>query len=443
MEQAISYRDRDGFVVVDGKSVKRYVSFTYAETYDHLVRSGLYDRLVADGLLIPHKEIAPGLTDNTYYRVLEPQWIPFISLPYEWTANQWKETLLTFLKISRISIEYGMILKDATPFNFCFFEGHCIFFDTLSFEMYHEGAPWMAYRQFCETLLGPFALICFNDVQWANMFQSDINGWPLPFISKNLPFRTWFNPLLLMHIHLHAGVAVRKKGAYEGKSRGFTREKLTMLWKLMEGAILKWTYKTPRSNWDAYYDTGILSEKYLADKTTIVTNWIAEIKPEQVIDLGANNGERVIAIESDHKCVEQVRKKISQGHYQNIETVLADITLPTPATGWENQERLSLLQRLECDLLMALAVIHHICIGSNVPLSFTARLFAKITTRYLLIEFVPRNDPRVISMLANRKDIFADYTEEVFLTVYQQYFKLLDVKIFDTSHRKLYLWEKK
>lgn len=454
MEQSISYRDRDGFVVVDGQSVKRYVQSVYADTYEHLLRSGLYDRLVDEGSFIPHKEIQPDtLSERAYYKILEPQWIPFISLPYEWTASQWKEALLLFLRINRTSLQYGMILKDATPFNFCFYNGRCILFDTLSFEMYEEGAPWVAYRQFCENFLGPFALVCFNDVRWAGMLQTAINGWPLSFVSKNLPLRTWFNPVILMHIHLHAGVSARKTGAYESDRKIFSKEKLLLLWGMIEKAVQKWKYQPPRPVWQAYYDTGILSEEYLTSKIAVVTNWIEKITVSNVIDLGANNGvfssiaslhaERVLAIESDHACVEQIRKNINAAETHNIETVLADITMPAPATGWENEERFSLLQRIHCDLLMALAVIHHICIGSNVPLVFTARLFAKITSRYLLIEFVPRNDPKVTAMLANRKDIFSDYTEEFFLSAYQQYFKLLDTAACDASDRKLYLWEKK
>lgn len=454
MEQAISYRDRDGFVVMDGQSVKRYVSFSYADTYDHLTGSGLYDRLVNEGLLIPHKEITPDpAAENHFYKVLEPEWIPFISLPYEWTASQWKEAILTFLRINSIGMQHGMILKDATPFNFCFYCGRCIFFDTLSFEIYKEGAPWVAYRQFCELFLGPFALICFNDVRWSAMLQSGINGWPLSFISKNLPFRTWFNPVLLTHIHLHASVSVRKTGEYKGKKDVFSSEKLLLLWDMIEKSVRKWHHHPSRIGWNGYYDKGILSDTYLNSKTAIITQWLEKAGAHNVIDLGANNGmfsiiaashvKHVLAIESDHECVEQIRENITAAQLRNIDTVLADITIPTPATGWENKERFSLLQRVSCDLLLALAVIHHICIGSNVPLVFTARLFAGLTNRYLLIEFVPRNDPKVAGMLANRKDIFTDYTEDVFIAAYQQYFKLVDTADCDASGRKLYLWEKR
>lgn len=137
MQQAISYRDRDGFVIVQKHSVKRYVSFSYAKVYDHFMSSGLYQHLVDDGLLISHKEVIDRHGEEEgFYKILEPEWISFINYPYEWSAVQWQEMILAFLRINGICLNYGMILKDATPFNFTFYRGRCIFIDTLSFELY-------------------------------------------------------------------------------------------------------------------------------------------------------------------------------------------------------------------------------------------------------------------------------------------------------------------
>ena len=452
MKQAISYRDRDGFVIVKKQTVYRYIQHSYAETYEHFIDSGLYQHLTGEGLLIAHKEIDPSITKNDhYYKILQAEFIPFISYPYEWTANQWREAVLNLIEINSISIEYGMILKDATPFNFTFQNGKCIFIDTLSFETYTDGEPWTAYRQFCESMLGPAALLFFNGVAWGRMMQGYINGWPLKMISNNLPLHTWFNSSILFHIHLHAGFNRKRYNKKQGA--GFSKEKLRVLWGLLKKSISSWKDSSNNKIWSDYYDAGILSKKYLTHKLQVVSNWLKETQPSTVIDLGANNGlfsiaasdiaHKVIAVESDHDCVEHLRQQVNNRKIENIETVMADITQPSAAIGWKNEERSSLLHRLTGDMVLSLALIHHLCISSNIPLEFVAELFSTLTTRFVIVEFIPRTDPKVTFMLMNRKDVFQDYTEEHFIRSFNQYFTLIKWTGCDSPERKLFLWEKK
>lgn len=450
MQQAVSYRDRDGFMVQRPSGWRRYVGFSYAERYQQLMRSGLYQKLVTEGLLIPHVELDMDETEkNRFYRILVPERIPFISLPYEWTAEQWKEATLTFLRINTLCMEQGMILKDATPFNLTFYQGHCVFFDTLSFDTYTDGDPWIAYRQFCEMMLGPVSLMYFNDTDWGRLTVSQINGLSLAFISSHLPLQSWCNPVLLLHIHLHARA---KKSRAASTKKTFTREKLLVLWDLIHKSVAQWKTRERAVVWSNYYDTTILSDTYLESKTKILSNWLSTINCTNVVDIGSNDGhftllasdyaQQVIAVESDHGCVEKLRDAINKKQLTHIETVVADIAAPTPAIGWENEERSSLLQRLSGDMVLMLAVIHHLCIGANIPMAFVARLAARITTRYAIVEFVPRTDPKVAEMLRYRKDIFDDYQEAHFQASFGQYFTLVDVADCTTTDRKLYLWEK-
>ena len=452
MRQAISYRDRDGFVVREGLSIYRYVNFSYAKAYDHLLQSGLYHDLVNKGLLIPHSEATMRDEESAaYYKVLVPENIEFISYPYEWSGSQWKEVMNSFLKMNAICLEYGMILKDATPFNFTFYKGRCIFFDTLSFEFYEDGQPWMAYRQFCETMLGPLSLIYFNDSEWAKLMYTQINGWPLAFTSFNLPIRSWFSSTILLHIHWHARFKQTSRKVDPGS--GLTKEKILILLKMIQKSIQKWKLRPKNNAWVGYYESGILSQTYFDSKIDIVSKWISDIGPEKVIDIGANNGafsllaskyaKNVLSVEPEHYCIEELLIQIKQQSITNIDTVIANIAQPVPGVGWNNEERLSLLQRLQCDMVFALALIHHLCIGANIPLSFVAHLLAQITSCYVLVEFIPRTDPKVIEMLANRKDIFPDYTEEQFAACFSVYFTIIKVETCASSNRKLYLWQRK
>lgn len=454
MQQAISYRDRHGFVTVTTDEVCRYVNYSYSDIYDHLMQSGLYGLLVEKGYLVQHEECTVDERNKTgYYRVLIPEKIPFISYPSEWCADQWRTVLQTFLEINNLAIEHGMILKDATPYNFTFYNGRCLFFDTLSFSKYENGQPWLAYRQFCESMLGPFALMCFNDPDWARLLNTSTEGWSLSFISKNLSFKSWFNMTLLVHIHWHSkysNTAVQKSF---NNNTGFDKQKLTVLWNMLHRSVSMWKIRKGSGTWLSYYDEGLVSSDYINDKKLKIKKWLSALLPECMIDLGANNGlfslmgclyaKRVIAVELDHDCINQLFQSAREKQITNLVTILADLTQPTPGVGWENKEKESLLKRLKGDMLLAVAVIHHLCISKNVPLPLVAQLFADISTRYAIVEFVPKTDEKVRLLLQNREDVFDDYTEPAFTEAFNCYFNLLEVYECGSSGRKLFLWIKK
>lgn len=452
MQQPVSYRDTAGFVIVKDHSVHRFVTHSYSRQYDKLMNSGLYHELVAKELLIPHTEDILSLAQqNSWYRVLLPEIIPCISLPYEWSPGQWKDVVLCFLQINLLAMEHGMILKDATPFNFSFHRSKCVFIDTLSFELYEDGKPWIAYRQFCESMLGTLALINYRDARWIELMTAAINGLELPFISAHLPMRTYFNPSILLHIHWHAKYHSKGKEGLVQKS-SFNKQTLPVLWGMLYRNISKWKTRKLKNGWSSYYDNGISSQEYIEDKTAVITGWLAEACPKRVVDLGANNGrfsllaslhaDEVIAVEGDHSCADVLYGICREKQVRNITTIVADITQPTPGTGWNNEEHEPLLKRLHCDMVLALALVHHLCISKNIPLAFVASLLASLTSKYAVVEFVPKSDEKVQAMLANREDIFSSYSERRFLDAFHEYFELLETHSC-ASGRKLFLWIKK
>jgi hypothetical protein len=453
VQQAISYRDKNGFVVVEDQCVSRYVTHAYAATYDHLMNSGLYEILIKENLLIPHEtRSVPDWGKAIYYTILVPEFIPVVSFPYEWTPAQWKKVVITTLEINLIAIKYGMILKDASPFNLTFHKGNCVFIDTLSFDFYENG-PWVAYRQFCESMLGPIALMHYNSTEWSSLLMASINGWNLLFIHRNLPFRSYFSFNVLMHIHWHASYSnTSKYKTAKSADVSLSSQKLVALWSMLHKSVSGWKLNRMPRHWSTYYETDIESPGYLDHKTRIVMDILKRKANECVIDLGSNNGRfsliasayarRVIAVESDHGSMEQLIDLIHRQHISNISTIVADITQPVPGVGWHNEERQPLLKRLHGDMLLALALVHHLCISKNIPLEFVAQLFHEMTEQYLVIEFVPKSDPKVKQMLANRADVFDDYTEEHFLSVFGSLFSLKETYSIDSSSRKLFVWEK-
>ncbi|MCL4261399.1 MAG: hypothetical protein KJZ52_12320, partial [Anaerolineales bacterium] len=184
----------------------------YEGDYTRLMESGLYERLVKAGYLIPHVEanrVAPANDaspkGDAAFKIIQPERVPFISYPYEWSFGQLKSAALATLTIQKRALKADMTLKDASAYNMQFVRGKAMLIDTLSFEIYQEGQPWVAYKQFCQHFLAPLALMALKDVRLSQLLRVYIDGVPLDLASELLPTKTRFNFGLLTHIHVHAG----------------------------------------------------------------------------------------------------------------------------------------------------------------------------------------------------------------------------------------------
>jgi hypothetical protein len=208
-----SFRDPSGFLFSRGGALYRQVNRKYQQEYARLMESGLYEKLVKAGLLIPHTEVnqAPAEAENAY-KVIQPERVAFISYPYEWSFGQLKDAALATLSVQKRALKRGMSLKDASAYNIQFVHGKATLIDTLSFETYKEGQPWVAYRQFCQHFLAPLALMALRDVRLSQLLRVYIDGVPLDLASELLPWNTRLNFGLLTHIHLHAGAQKKYAG---------------------------------------------------------------------------------------------------------------------------------------------------------------------------------------------------------------------------------------
>src|SRR6185503_16964008 len=193
-----SFRDPSGFLFSRGGVLYRQVNRKYEQEYARLMESGLYEKLVKAGLLIPHLEVdeAPAESEVTRafaYKIIQPERAPFISYPYEWSFGQLKDAALATLSIQRRALKVGMSLKDASAYNIQFVRGKPTLIDTLSFEIYKEGQPWVAYRQSCQHFLAPLALMALKDVRLNQLLRVYIDGVPLDLASGLLPAKTRLN----------------------------------------------------------------------------------------------------------------------------------------------------------------------------------------------------------------------------------------------------------
>ena len=190
-----SFRDPSGFLFSKNGILYRQINRAYENDYTRLMDSGLYDKLVKAGLLIPHVETdqLPAESDlaersrSAAFKVIQPERVPFISYPYEWSFSQLKDAALATLSIQKRALKLDMSLKDASAYNIQFVRGKATLIDTLSFELYKVGQPWVAYKQFCQHFLAPLALMAYRDVRLSQLLRVYIDGIPLDLASGLLP----------------------------------------------------------------------------------------------------------------------------------------------------------------------------------------------------------------------------------------------------------------
>jgi hypothetical protein len=456
-----SFRDPSGFLFTDNGVLYRQINRAYSNDYARLMDSGLYDRLVKASLLIPHVEVeqAPAESDlaersrSAAFKVIQPERVPFISYPYEWSFSQLKDAALATLSIQKRAMKLDMSLKDASAYNIQFVRGKAILIDTLSFEIYKEGEPWVAYKQFCQHFLAPLVLMAYRDVRLSQLLRVYIDGVPLDLASELLPAKTKFNFGLLTHIHIHAGaqkwysdkvVAPRKSG--------MNKQALTGLIESLESTIKKLTWKPAGTEWGDYYENTNYTDSAFEHKKQLVHEWAIEKKPALVWDLGGNtgifsreaasSGAFTVSFDIDPAAVEQNYRTVKTKKDQNILPLVLDLTNPSPALGWDNNERDSFGARGPVDMALALAVIHHLAISNNVPLPQLANFFAA-HCRWLVIEFVPKSDSQVRKLLASREDIFTGYTREGFEAAFSSRFTIHKSEPVRNSERTLYLMKGK
>ncbi|UCE24242.1 MAG: class I SAM-dependent methyltransferase [Candidatus Zixiibacteriota bacterium] len=449
-----SFRDPSGFVFHSSGVLYRQVNQSYRDNYDLLLGSGLYDDLVKAGLLIPHVEAnrPEGATESAY-RVIKPRLVGFVSYPYEWCFSQLKDAALATLAIQKRAIEYGMILKDASAYNIQFVDGKPTLIDTLSFERYREGQPWIAYKQFCQHFLGPLALMCYRDVRLGQMMRTHIDGIPLDLTSALLPRRTRLSFSLLTNIHLHARSQQRHASKPRASQRrGMSRRAMLGLVDSLESGVKRLRWQAKDTAWADYYDHTNYEAESLDHKEQLVAEYLKLTQPSVIWDLGANIGRfsriaaelgiESIAFDLDPAAVEKNYLECLRADEKRILPLVLDLTNPSPAIGWEHSERMSLLERGPVDLVLALALIHHLAIGNNVPLESIAR-FIRGCCRSLIIEFVPKEDSQVKRLLASREDIFDEYSEAGFESAFAHHFSIEKETAVSGSSRKIYLMRAK
>lgn len=394
-----------------------------------------------------HRELPDEMTGPL---AIEPVFIAPLNYPYEWSFDMLKDAGLLTLRICREAIAHGMILKDATAFNIVFVKGRPLFIDTLSFEMYPADRPWVAYRQFCQQFLFPVLLARYGRGSFQSYFLADAEGMTAGQVARLLPKKTFFHSGALLHVHLAASVLPAGKQA---RSVLFSREKMTRLLSHLEQVLTRSALPAGKSTWSHYYSETILGAGYLQEKEKMVRTMVEKLSPGRALDLGANDGFfsnllsrfgwEVIAFDADERAVNDLYRSQS-GHTANpVQPLWMNLVQASPAIGWMGAERPGFWSRFRGELVLALALVHHLYFRYNLPFAQLAQGLDTLCTNSLVIEFVQPGDPKVTVLAAGRAPLLAGYNNNAFCAAMSVYFTIEETVPLAAAGRILYRMKKK
>jgi ribosomal protein L11 methylase PrmA len=450
-----SFRDPSGYIFkLDGKFY-RAIHSSYKDNLHLFETSGLLSELLSKGQVLSYETLKPSDFNLTkdYFSVIFPDQLKHISYPNEWCFSQYKDAALLTLEIQETSLKYGMSLKDSSAFNIQFHNGKAVMIDTLSFERYEEGEPWIGYQQFCQHFLAPLLLASFVDIRSLKLIQMHMDGIPLDYVVKQLSILKLLKPMVFIHIYLHSKAQNKNSSKIDSIKKNITKSSLLGLIGSLKSLVnsLKWNPKG--TEWGDYYAHTNYSDLSMSNKRSIIDSLLDEIKPKTLWDVGGNNGEftrlaSIKGVESvlfdiDYAAIEKSYLKTKIEGEANITSFVMDFTNPSPGIGWNNKERLSIIDRGPADVVFALALIHHLCISNNLPFHYVADFFSRIVSKSLVIEFVPKSDSQVQRLLRTREDIFTHYDQEFFEKEFVKFFDIAKSIKVSNSKRFLYLMHKR
>jgi len=451
-----SFRDRDGRVYHCQNRVFRGLSESALQTFRQLQEKSFYIKLAESGKLIGTREI--DVADNPLPDDIKAKWagflehdpVPVISYPYEWTFSMLKVAASLQLHLVERAVSNGFTLKDATPYNIQFVDRKPVFIDIPSFEPLAQGEPWSGYRQFCEMFLFPLFLQAYKGCNFQRFMRADINGVDVQTASALFGFRDRFRKGVMSHVWLQSKLDRRYGGSSENvrsnlKSAGFNKELILVNVRKLQKLVRKLEWEATGSEWGDYTEFHNYSDDDHVRKEDFIRGAITLHKPDTVWDIGCNTGQfsriaaqqcrQVVATDIDHVAVE--RLYLDKNTPANILALVQNIADPSPNWGWRNQERGDLQSRSGPDLILCLALIHHVVISANIPLEEFIDWLAGLTDK-LVIEYVSRKDDKVETLLRNKEDKYQDYSRKSLEVSLKRHFDIREKQEVNNGDRLLY-----
>jgi len=453
-----SFRDPESRVFYSGDGVFRALSEEGLTEFKALQATRLFERFTADGSLVATDLLegadAPaGLLAKGTAGVLRHERIPFVSYPYEWPFSMLKDAALLQLDLNLAALEEGMILKDSSPYNVQFRGATPVFVDIGSFERLREGEPWAGYRQFCMLYLYPLLLQAVKGLSPHAFLRGSIDGITPTQMRGLMSFRDRFRKGVYLHVFLHAKLEARhadrgEEVKAEVRKAGFKKELIVANMRRMRKLVAGLEWSPPGGVWVTYGERNSYTDEDAERKDEFVREVSTSRRWGLTWDLGANNGrysriaaegsDHVLAMDADQGPVELLYRNLREEGDEKILTLTMNLADPSPGLGWRGLERRSLPDRGAPDLVLALALIHHVAIAAQVPVKEFVIWLASLRSS-LVIEFPTREDPMVKKLLGpKRAGLHPDYERESFERELAQAFDVERRERLESDTRVLY-----
>ena len=451
-----SFRDPLSRVFVGNGEVVRAFTAIGAKDIEKVWKKPSIQNALASGELIESNLVEPssvGLNEPWVTAMTHPL-IPFISYPYEWTFSMLKDAAQLQLKLTRETLADGIGLKDATPYNVQFIGSRPQFIDAGSFEKRRKGDPWYGYRQFCEMYLYPLMMQGYLGVGFQQFLRGSVNGISPDTMRKLLP-ASIRHPRKgrLTHVVLHAAAQNRFADSdnnmkSDAAKAGMNAQVLDATLRKLQGIVKKISLGDKKSTWSEYSERGHYIESSLDEKQKFVRDAVASAPRKQVWDIGCNDGvfsriaaahaDYVVAMDADPLVVDRLYNTLKAEKNEQILPLYVDLTDSGGGVGWRGQERPGVFDRGRPDIVMALAVIHHMAITFHVPLASQLDMFRDLTPE-LIIEMPHADDPMVRKLLTNKRDgIHDDFTLEEFERLLNERFTVKSKMLLSSGTRTIF-----
>ncbi len=469
-----SFRDPAGFVLQHRGRILRFINETGLADFQAFLNSKAGQSLIAAGLVAGTRILGPddlqALEDDPQLdalirevrpaAVVEHERIPFQSFAYEWSPQMLYEAASLTLKIALDLLAEGIGVKDGTPYNVLYRGPNPVFIDLLSFEKRDPHDPvWLPYAQFARTFLLPLLVYKHFGIKPNEVFATRRDGLEQDEVYRWTGTLQMLRPPFLSLVTMPTLLATKRnpddQSIYVKKQLKNAEQAQFVVESTLKG--LRKTLKKvapPANATSSWSDYTVTNNNYSSDQASVKARFVdealREFRPAKVLDIGCNTGEfsrmaaksgaSVVAIDYDPVVVDDVWRK-SKRENLDILPLVVNLSRPTPAMGWRNQECASFLDRArgQFDCLLMLAVIHHMLVTDRVPLSEIIDVAAELTRDMVIIEFVAPGDSMFRRISRGRDHLHADLTEELFEATVARHFSVVRKLHIEGSHRTLYV----
>ncbi|MFN8391132.1 MAG: methyltransferase [Bdellovibrionota bacterium] len=448
-----SFRDRSNQVFYENGAVRRALSTQGLADWEALQRTSFFRTALTDGEIVDTKRVheAPS-PPGPWVAVLEHAQIPFISYPYEWSFSMLRDAGCQQLRLLEKALGEGLILKDGSSFNSQFVGARPAFIDIGSFTRYERGRLWEGYRQFCQMFLFPLLLTAYARVPFQLLCRSFPDGISALHCRRLLGARALLRRGVLKHVVLQSvlerqlgNTEIGLRSELENSPVDATLVKSTV--RSLASVLEKLAYPAERTTWSHYKCDESYAPEDLDRKRDFVRRIACSRRRSLTFDIGANTGEfariaaecsdYVVALDGDEHAIERLYRKLAEEKSSSILPLVFDATNPTPASGWRLRERKSLEQRGRPDLVLFLAIVHHLVITNSVPVTEVLDWLRELNGE-IVFELVTKEDPQAQKLLRNRSDQQADYTREHVEAAMRERFHIADQLELGGGRRVLY-----